>query len=211
MTSATRRSALRRAALGAGVVATPGLLRPAIAQAQDTDDEVELGDFLVEAVALEQIAAIAYQDAASVEGLRTNLRQTLRRFARQEEAHATALGTALDSIGVEPPDPPSGPRDSRAIETIDRLDAARASELADLLGRLSGLERQAEYLEYLVELETEQIRLYLGATPEFVSEDLLRTGAEIAGCEAQHVVVLREAMGTPPARAVPELPSQGGG
>lgn len=207
MTAVTRRDALGRAALAAGALGTPALLRPAIARAQPEDDEVELADFLVEAIALEQLAALAYRTAAEAEDLGPSLRRTLRRFADQEDAHATALRAALDSIGVDPPDPPSGPRDAGAIEGIDRLDAARASQLADLLGELAGLERRDEYLEYLVEVEAGQIGLFLRATPEFASEDLLRTGAEIAGCQAQHSVVLRKALGSPPARAVPELPS----
>jgi rubrerythrin len=206
----TRRDALRGAALAAGAVATPALLRPAAAQAQAEDDESELRDFLTEAIALEQIAALAYETVADADRVSAELARTLRTFAEQEQAHATALRTALDSIGFDPPDAPSGPRDSQAITGIDRLDPQRAEELVELLEGLADLEGDDRSLEHMVALETEQIDLYVGVTPDFVSEDLLRTGAEIAGCQAQHVVVLREALGEPPARAVPELPSDEG-
>jgi hypothetical protein len=211
VTCVTRRDALRRAALAAGVLASPALPRPKPAMAQAADDEVELAAFLVEAITLEQIAVLAYESAADEESLGAGLRQTLRRFAAQERAHASALRSALDSIGIAPPDAPRGARDREAIEGIDRLDAGRAAELADLLGELPGLDGRVEYLEYLVGMERGQIELYLQATPEFGSEDLLRTGAEIAGCAAQHVVVLREALGSPPALAVPELHFGAGG
>jgi rubrerythrin len=208
--AATRRDTLRRAALAAGVLASPTLLRPtpATAQAAD-DDEVELAAFLVEAIALEQIAVLAYESAAGREDLDGELAQTLRRFADQERAHASALRSALDSIGVDPPDAPRGARDREAIEGIDRLDADRATELADLLGELAELDARGEYLDYLVGIEREQVELYVQATPEFGSEDLVRTGAEIAGCAAQHAVVLREALGAPPARSVADLSSAG--
>jgi rubrerythrin len=206
---ATRRDALRRAALAAGVLASPTLLRPKPARAQATDDEVELAAFLVEAIALEQIAVLAYESAADEEGLGAGLGQTLRRFAEHEQAHASALRSALDSIGVDSPDAPRGARDREAIEGIDRLDADRATELADLLGELAELDARGEYLDYLVGIEREQIELYVQATPEFGSEDLVRTGAEIAGCAAQHAVVLREALGAPPARSVADLSSAG--
>lgn len=204
----TRRDALRSATCAAGAIAIPALLRPTSAAAQEgEDDDAATEDFLVEAIVVEQIAAVACATAAGELEAPRQLTRTLEQFAAQERAHAKALRAALDSLGVDPPDAPSRPDDSGAIEGIDQLDDARATELVELLAELGELSGRDAYLEYLVGLEEEQLELYLRETPEFVAEDLLRTGVEIAACQAQHIVVLREALGSPPARAVPDLPA----
>ena len=202
---ATRRVTLRRAALAAGALALPAAVRPAPSVAQDEDEAVALEDFLVEAIVLEQIAVLAYATAAGELDGEPRLSRTLERFERQEQIHATALRSALDSIGVDPPNAPASPDDVGAIEDADRLDGERAAELIDLLGELARLGDRDARLEYLVDLEQEQLRFYLAQAPTLDAEDILRTGAEIAACQAQHVVVLREALGVAPAEAVPEL------
>jgi len=203
----TRRAALRRAALAAGAIATPALLRPAVADAQEEVDEAELEAFLVEAVVLEQIALLAYETAANQLRADRELTRTLERFAGHEQAHASAVRSALDSLGVDEPDPPSAPDNSAAIEDVDELDDERAAELVDLLAELGDIEERDAYLEYLVSLEEAQLELYALEAPEFATEDLLRVGAEIAACQAQHLVVLREALGAAPADALPEIPA----
>lgn len=201
---ATRRDVLRRAALAAGTLSTPGLLRPALAAAQD---DPSLEDFLSEAVVLEQIAVVAYSSASAALDGQRELSRSLQRFERHEQIHATALRSALDSLGIEPPSAPSAPDDAPAIEGAERIGAERTEELVELLGEIGELEGRDEHLEHLIEIENEQLALYLGATPGFDAEDLVRTGVEIAACQAQHIVVLREAMGAPPAEALPRLPA----
>lgn len=202
---ATRREALRRAVVGGGALALPPLLWPAIADAQD-DEEPVLEDFLTEAIVIEQIAVLAYSSAAAaLEGER-DLAGTLRRFERQEQIHATALRSALDSLAIDLPAAPAAPDDAPAIEGAERLDDERAAELVELLGRVDGLEGRRAHLDYLIELENEQLGLYLREAPTLDAEDMLRTGAEIAACQSQHLVVLGVALGTAPAQAVPRLP-----
>lgn len=205
--AATRRTALRRALLAAGALAAPVLMRPAVAAAQDEDDPAVLEDFLVEAIVLEQITVLAYATAGGELEDDRRLARALERFERQEQIHAKALRSALDSIGVDLPDAPASPDDVQAIEDAGAIDDERAAELIELLGELDGLTDRDDLLEYLIRLEEEQLHFYLTETPTLEAEDILRTGAEIAGCQAQHVVVLREALGASPAEAVPQLPA----
>jgi rubrerythrin len=178
----TRRQALRLAGLGAGAAALPGLLLPAIAQAQSSDDD-DLNDFLEPAIELEQAAALAYETAAEAKGLDAELKRTFESFRDQEQAHATALRGALDSLGFDLPDEITDPADSDHLDGIEDLKSAN------------------DYLAFLVDLEQEQVRYYASDAPALDSEDLIRTSAEILGCQAQHLVVLREAQGAAPAVA----------
>lgn len=178
----TRREALRLAALGAGAATAPTLLLPAIARAQSSEDD-DLNDFLEPAIELEQAAALAYETAAEANGIDAELKRTFERFRQQEQAHATALRSALDSLGFDLPDELTNPADSDQLDGIDDLKSAN------------------DYLAFLVDLEQEQIRYYATEAPSLDSEDLIRTSAEILGCQAQHLVVLREAQGAAPAVA----------
>lgn len=204
----TRRQALRDAALASGAAAIPIILRPGAARAQEEDADLE--DFLVEAVVLEQMTALAYATAIAELGRRDRrLRRTLERFQRQEQMHATALRSALDSIGVEPPNAPEAPDDVQGIEDVEALAEERKRELTDLLSDLDGAAGREGHLDVIITLEEEQLGFYLREAPSLDPEDVLRTGAEIAACQAQHVVVLREALGAAPADAVPDLPAAG--
>lgn len=203
---ATRRTALRRALATAGALAAPALLRPATAGAQEEDDPAVLEEFLVEAIVLEQIAVLAYATAGGELEDDRRLARTLERFERQEQTHAKALRSALDSIGIELPDAPASPDDVQAIEDAGAIDDERAAELTELLGELDGLMGRGELLEYLIRLEEEQLRFYLDQAPTLEAEDILRTGVEIAACQAQHIVVLGQTLGASPAEAVPALP-----
>lgn len=178
----TRREALRLAGIGAGTAALPGLLIPTIARAQSADDD-DLDDFLEPAIELEQAAALAYETAAEAKGLDADLNRTFERFRDHEQAHATGLRSALDSLGFDLPDELTDPADS------DRLDGIKDLRSAN------------DYLAFLVDLEQEQVHYYASDAPTLDSEDLIRTSAEILGCQAQHLVVLREAQGAAPAVA----------
>jgi hypothetical protein len=178
----TRRDALRFAGVGAGALAMPALLRPAIARGQSSDDD-DLNDFLEPAIELEQAAALAYELATEAKGLDAELRRSFGLFRDQEQAHATALRQALDSLGFDLPDELTDPAASDHLKGIERLQTAN------------------EFLAFLVGLEQDQVSFYVEDGPPLDSEDLLRTTAEILGCQAQHLVVLREAQGAAPAVA----------
>jgi rubrerythrin len=177
--TSTRRDALRLAGVGAGALALPALLRPAIARGQSEDDD-ELGDFLEQAIDLEQAATLAYETAADAKGVDADLKRSFELFREHEQAHATALRQALDSLGFDLPDELTDPADSDQLDGIDKLKTPN------------------EFLAFLVGLEQDQLRFYVEDAPPLDSEDMRRTSAEILGCQAQHLVVLREAQGAAP-------------
>jgi len=196
----SRREAVRGAALAAGAIAAAGLLRPGAALAQSTDDD-DLRDFLATAIAIEQVAVLAYSTAADTPGTDPTLKGTFETFRDQEQAHASALKSALESIGFDAPDAPSSPTDTGVLDDVDGLDGDEATELQDLLGKLDGIKGEAA-LRLLADLERLQLRHYALDGPGLDSEDLSTTAAEIAGCQAQHLVVVGEQLGDSPAAAV---------
>jgi rubrerythrin len=183
--TSTRRDALRLAGLGAGTLALPALLRPATAHGQSEDDDA-LGDFLESdddrpgAIELEEATALAYEQAAKAKDLDAGLKRNFELFRQHEQAHATALRQALDSLGFDLPDEIVDPSDSELLQGIERLETPN------------------EFLAFLVGLEQDQVSYYAEDAPELDSEDMRRTAAEILGCQAQHLVVLREAQGAAP-------------
>jgi rubrerythrin len=197
---------LWRGAGGALVLAAaPTLLRPAAARAQSTDDE-DLRDYLEEAIALEQVAVFAYASAAERQtggggdggGGGSELERILRRFGDHSEAHVTAWREAIDQLGFDAPPEPESADDADAFEA---LDDPRANELSELLRGADRAREREEIVEALIAIEEELLRFYLDAAPGLDSEDLATTGAEVAGCAAQHLVVLREQRGDTPAEA----------
>jgi hypothetical protein len=198
----SRRDTLRLAALGAGALAAASFVRPALADAQAADDE-DLRDFLVGAISLEQLAVLAYSTAAR-EG-DTEIGPTLEIFRDQEQAHANALRQALDTLGFDLPDAPDSPTDTGAFEDVEGLDDQASERLLDLLDELDGLSSPRRYLDYLAKLEDEQLTYYTSEGPAVDSVDLTTTSAEIAGCQAQHSLVLLTELGRtdPEAAAAP--------
>lgn len=203
--AASRRETLRRAALGAGAIAAAGTLGPALARAQAPDDE-DLRDFLVEAIGLEQITVLAYATAAdAATGAQLKL---LESFRDQEQAHANALTTALESLGFEAPDEPSDAADTEVFTGVPFEDEADLDEIAERLSEhLEGLEglRGKQLLEYVEKLERAQLTLYAQTGATVDSEDLAATAAEIAGCQAQHLVVLTDDRGGDLAAALAQV------
>lgn len=194
----SRREALRRGAIVAGALTAGGLLRPMAASAQSTQND-DLRDFLVEAIGLERITVLAYATAAD-EGA-TDDRQLLVEFRDQEQAHVSALRSALESLGFDPPDAPDSPDDTGVFDDVEGLSDETATELKELLGSLADVSGADGHLELLADLEARQIAYYVGKAPALDSFDLATTAAEISGCQAAHLVVLREHLGDDPADA----------
>lgn len=199
----TRREALRRAALGAGALTLAGLAQPVAALAQAPDDE-DLRDFLVEAIGLEQVTVLAYSTAANANGMEPALKTMLETFRAQEQAHADALRSALDGLGFDPPAAPDSATDTDVFDEVEGLSDDAAEQLTAYLGELEELDGadSKQLLKFLSELEGEQLSLYVGGAPALDSEDLATTGAEIAGSQAQHLVVLGQELGDLPADAI---------
>ena len=186
----SRREALRRAAIGAGALAAAGLAGPAAAAAQAPDDE-DLRDFLVAAIALEQLTVLAYATASEAEGTTADQRRRYELFRDQEQAHANAWRTAIDSLGFDPPEAPSSTTDSAVVDDVDGLSDEAAQDFKDRLEQLDRVADQANgLLDLLRELEREQLRYYSESAPALDSVDLSTSGAEIAGCQAQHLTVI---------------------
>jgi hypothetical protein len=192
--AASRRETLRRGAFAAGALAAGGLLRPALAAAQSPDDE-DLRDFLVEAIALEQVTVLAYSTAADAD---RDSRATYEGFRDQEQAHANALRQAIDGLGFDAPDAPDSPTDTGVLDGVDGLDADAVKRLTDQLDALDKAKTPEQFLDLLTSLENEQLTYYAGQGPALDSSDLSTTSAEIGSCQAQHLVVLGQQAGHSP-------------
>ena len=199
----TRREIMRRAALGAGALTVAGLAQPVDALAQAPDDE-DLRDFLVEAIGFEQVTVLAYSTAAEANGVEPELKTTLEAFRAHEQAHADALRSALDGLGFDPPAAPDSATDTGVFDDVEGLSDDAQEQLVRRLDDLEALDgaRARQLLEFLVELEGEQLSLYVAGAPGLDSEDLSTTATEIAGCQAQHLVVLAQELGDPAADAI---------
>lgn len=180
---ATRRAAIQRAGFATAGLASAGILRPPRARASLTASETSVA--LVEsAIGLEQRVALAYEAIASLELLEDEVSRAAELFAQQEREHADALVAAVEDLGGAAPEPPA------------------PSDVEGLLG----LESQPEALELALRLENELVVAYLDAAEVTSDTALLRTFAQILGCEAQHEVVLRQQLGVDP---VPEAFEEG--
>jgi rubrerythrin len=186
--ASTRRDALRTAALGAGALAGAGLLRPVAALAQASSDD-DLRDFLAPAIALEQIGVFAYDSALEAPGITDAQTRIFTRFRDQEQAHANAWRKALDNLGFDLPDPPDATNDTGAFD-VDGITDDQRKELEATLAKIDDLKRVDDYLDYLVNLEDQEIAYYAGNAPSVDSEDLANVSAQVAANQAQHLVVL---------------------
>jgi len=182
----TRRETLHRAAGVGAAVLLPSLLRPAGARAQTAEEE-DLREFLEQAIDLEQASVLAYDTAVESAGIDAGLKGTLELLRDQEQAHANAWRSAIESLGFEAPEPPTGVAD------------------AEELRGLAGLERSVELLNFLAEREQTLVDRYLDLAPELESEDLARTSAEVAASHAQHLIVVRGALGEDPTKVLERI------
>lgn len=162
----TRRQLLARSGAAAAGAALPSALlaTPALAQGSDETDALE------PVVELEQAAELAYSLAAEEQsGDAAELFDQLGGFAGE---HATALGEALDQLGVDPPDASDDPASYPALEAFD----AKAD-----------LSRQ---VQFFIRLEEDLISAYQSATAELDAPDIIVTGAQVGAAHAQAWVAL---------------------
>jgi rubrerythrin len=161
------------AAVTAG--ATPFLLgiRDAFARAE--------GDagILQAAVELEQRMVLAYDSALRSGKLDAASTRVARLFRKQEQAHVDSLTAALRDLGGKPPPRPRSPREVPGLAAALR-------------------EGQAAITRFAIELETMAVAGYYDAQGKLESPQLLSTTASIMANEAQHLAVLRQALGRNP-------------
>jgi rubrerythrin len=117
-----------------------------------------------------QTAVVAYEAIANAGILEPSVQSTLRSFLEQENAHATALGDALDQMGEAQPVPP------------------RRNQIPGL----GSLRTQPQALAFAIALERRAISTYYRSMTSLKDANALKTLASIMGCDGQHVTVLRQ-------------------
>jgi hypothetical protein len=125
---------------------------------------------VIAAIDLEQRAAAAYDAAAGGGKLPPALARLARHLRDQEQEHADGLARALRGLGGRRPARPDPPP---AVPS----------------GRAFG--------DFALALENRLIRAYYDAVPR-LRPGLRQPLGSIMACEAQHLVVLREALGRDP-------------
>ena len=133
-------------------------------------------EILVAAVRLERIAVLAYAQAIGSKLLTPAFARVARRFRDHEQAHADVLTTALTDLGGTPPPDP-------VVADIDSV----VKGIADLRS-------QADVASFAIELELAAVAAYYDAQRKLIDAKLMQTGAAIMANEAQHLVVLRQAV-----------------
>jgi hypothetical protein len=132
----------------------------------------------------ERTAEAAYR-AATTSGDR-RVRALARRFAGHERQHVQALSTAFQALGAPVPPVPAG----RA-----GLDAATR----DLgLPAFSDVQDGDGVLDLLVGLEEALVGRWVRAHRDLGDHNLVQTATQVLGCQAQHLVALRDALGRSP-------------
>jgi rubrerythrin len=171
-----RRELLRRGlGLGAGVIAAssiPLLLSVRNAFAATSGD----AEILSSAIGLEQVAVLAYDAAIGGGLLKPSFAKILTRFRDHEQQHADTLTTALTDLGGTAP-----PKATQA-------------DLEKVVTGLGDARSQADIANLAIELEMAAVAAYLDAQRKLINAKLLQTGASIMANEAQHLVVLRQAV-----------------
>jgi hypothetical protein len=170
---------VRRRALLAGAAALPAALA-APARAEEPEGDPALISRLHRS---EMFGLAVYRIAVRVASPRVHALAAPMR--NHEFKHVAALATTLEALGaVRTPEPTTG--------------AALAAE-----ARRLGVDPvwpqhpdRAGALPYLHALETALLRAWIEAHPRLRDPDLLRLAGEVLACQAQHLVVLRDALGT---------------
>ena len=132
-------------------------------------------------VALAQELALldAYGRGTSL--LRGELRATGRQFRAHQQEYVDAITKAIRGLGGETEVEP-------AEAGVD----------------LGEVDSQAEFLGLAYQLENAAFAAYVDASPRLYTEAPRKLAASLAAAHAQHLVVLRQALGESPLQAVPE-------
>jgi rubrerythrin len=171
-----RRELIRRGlGLGGAVIAAssiPLLLSVRNAFAASSHDE----DILIAAIQLEQVAVLAYTTVLEGKLLTPAFATIVRRFRDHEQAHVTVLTKALTDLGETPPP------------------QATAKDVDAVVKGLGDVRSQGDVVSFAIELELAAVAAYYDAHRTLLDGKLLQTGASIMANEAQHLVVLRQAV-----------------
>jgi len=138
------------------------------------------GEILESAITLERIAVLAYGEAIGSKLLTPRFAAVVRRFREHERQHAATLSTALTDLGGALPEEPV------------------AADVEGVAKGLGDAKSQADVANFLIELELAQVAAYYDAHAKLIDAKLLQTGVAIMANEAQHLVVLRQAVDKDP-------------
>jgi hypothetical protein len=133
-------------------------------------------EVLNEILGRQEAAVVAYDHA--LHGLGGHSLASARLFRVQEQEHLDAILRSLRSLVAEA-DPPSEPID------------------------VAGLKSEAEYLNFLYELESGTIAIELTAIAKLTTPSARMMLAATVANQAQHLVLLRRELGADPAESVP--------
>jgi hypothetical protein len=172
----TRRELFGGAAAVATVLATAQSGRAAdLAPANDAE-------VLGQALIVESLLVVAYRQVLASGALRPNVARQVDEILGQELEHVATLRRELKRIGAAVP---AGPRDLAA--------AHRGLAAHHVYTNLQALRTQNDCLKLLIDVESVAEGAYFDAIGKLSDPSLLRTSAEIMGCEAQHWTVLSAA------------------
>jgi rubrerythrin len=176
-----RRALLRRGlGLGGAVIAASSIplllsVRNAFA---DTDGDANI---LVSAIHLEQVAVLAYDAAIASKLLTPAFTTVARRLRSHEQEHEAVLTKALTDLGGTPPP------------------AAKPADIDAVVKGLGNVKSQRDVAIFAIELEMAAVAAYYDAQSKLIDAKLLQSGVSIMANEAQHLVVLRQAVKRDPA------------
>jgi rubrerythrin len=125
-------------------------------------------DVLNSLLELEYTAVAGYRAGAPL--LRGEVLASARRFLEQEQAHADALVRAIRQIGGRP------------IKPKAKYDFPTLSD-------------QTDFLSFASDLEKTTIAVYIDSLPKLTERSLRGTAAAIVTTEAEHLSVIRRALG----------------
>ena len=171
----TRRELMRDGVVGAAAAGTVGLAGAAVAAAAPGPVEARA---LTHALQIEQLVVIAYREVLGSPLLTPSVAGQLHTHLTQELEHVALLERALEASGEIVPAPPTVPA---AQDALTRHGVHWS---------LTNLRNQHDALKLLVDIESLVENAYFQALQKIEGPALVRTCAEILGCEAQHWTVL---------------------
>jgi rubrerythrin len=177
---ATRREALHRGLILGGAALAASLAPSALGAARafgQADTSTAAGDagILEGTIGIEQTAAVAYETIAK-QGLLGPATSTAESFARQSRSHADLLSAELEALN----------------------DTAPAAPLPTDIPGVSQVTTKENALPFLVLLENEALAHYVEGVKKLEDPKYMQAFAEIVPNHGQHLVVLRQALGTDP-------------
>ena len=171
---ATRRQLVRGAL--AGALGGPAL-GPATTAAAETAPAENDASALTRAFRIEQLLVIAYRSVLATDVVAPSVRAQLGGIVAQELEHISWLRRALRQLGVAAP--------TVGVATAQRELAAHHIHLS-----LGQIPTQHTALRLLIDVESLAEGAYFAAISRISDPSLLRTCAEVMGCEAQHWTML---------------------